>query len=57
MNNMTVEQINQICMEGTYLKRICQAQHIANLIVFVISDLCPFMTGANLVLDWGSTIV
>jgi NAD(P)-dependent dehydrogenase (short-subunit alcohol dehydrogenase family) len=57
INNMTVEQINEICMEDTCLKRIGQAQDIANLIVFVISDLCPFMTGANLVLDGGSTIV
>jgi NAD(P)-dependent dehydrogenase (short-subunit alcohol dehydrogenase family) len=57
MNNMTVEQINQICIKGTCLKRIGQPQAISNLIVFVISDLYPFMTDANLILDGGSTIV
>ncbi len=54
---MTVEQINQICIKGTCLKRIGQPQAISNLIVFVISDLYPFMTDANLILDGGSTIV
>jgi gluconate 5-dehydrogenase len=56
-NNMTVEQMNEMCMEGSCLKRIGQAQDIANLIVFVISDLCPFMTGANLVADGGNLII
>ncbi|CAF1507852.1 unnamed protein product [Adineta steineri] len=48
---MTIEEMNEKCMEGSCLKRIGQAEDIANLIVFVISDLCPFMTGANLVVD------
>ncbi|CAF1276779.1 unnamed protein product [Adineta steineri] len=50
-NNMTIEEMNEKCMEGSCLKRIGQAEDVANLIVFVISDLCPFMTGANLVID------
>ncbi|CAF1139759.1 unnamed protein product [Adineta steineri] len=50
-SNMTIEEMNEKCMEGSCLKRIGQAQDIANLIIFVISDLCPFMTSANLVVD------
>ncbi|CAF4253143.1 unnamed protein product [Adineta steineri] len=56
-NNMTIEEMNKKCMEGSCLKRIGQAEDIANLIVFVISDLCPFMTGANLVVDGGNLII
>jgi NAD(P)-dependent dehydrogenase (short-subunit alcohol dehydrogenase family) len=42
-------------MDSSCLKRVGQAQEIANIIVFLASDLCPFMTGANLVIDGGST--
>ena len=44
--------MNEMCMKGSCLKRIDQAQDIVSLIVFVISDLCPFMTGADLVCRW-----
>ena len=56
-SQMTVEQMDQMCMEGSCLKRIGQAQDIANLIVFVISDLCPLMTGADLIADAGNVII
>ncbi|UJR34224.1 hypothetical protein I4U23_021629 [Adineta vaga] len=56
-NHLTVEQMDQMCMDGSCLKRIGQAQDIANLIVFVISGLCPFMTGANLVADGGNVVM
>ncbi|CAF1172124.1 unnamed protein product [Rotaria sp. Silwood1] len=57
MNNVTKEQMNDLCIQGSCLKRIGQAQDIANLIVFIISDLCQFMTGANLVVDGGNFII
>lgn len=44
-------------LQGACLKRIYQPEEVANLFVFLASDLCSFMTGANLVLDGGSTIV
>jgi NAD(P)-dependent dehydrogenase (short-subunit alcohol dehydrogenase family) len=44
-------------LKGKCLKRLCQPEEIANLFVFLASDLCPFMTGANLVVDGGTTIV
>lgn len=56
-NNITIEQMDKLCMDGSCLKRIGQAQDIANLIVFVISDLCQFMTGADLVVDGGNVII
>jgi 3alpha(or 20beta)-hydroxysteroid dehydrogenase len=44
-------------LKGGCLKRLCEPEEIANLFVFLVSDLCPFMTGANLALDGGTTIV
>jgi len=42
---------------GKCLKRLGQPQEIANLVVFLASDLCTFMTGSNLVVDGGYSIV
>lgn len=56
-NNLTVEQMNEMCMETSCLKRIGQPEDIANLVVFLVSDLCPFMTGADLVVDAGNAII
>ncbi|UJR34223.1 hypothetical protein I4U23_021629 [Adineta vaga] len=44
-------------IKGKCLQRTCQPEEIANLFVFLASDLCPFMTGANLPIDGGSSIV
>ena len=56
-NHLTVEQMDQMCMETSCLKRIGQPQDIANLVVFLVSDLCPLMTGADLVVDAGNVII
>lgn len=56
-NGMTVEQMDQSCMAGSCLRRIGQAQDIAHLIVFVISDLCPIITGTELIADAGNIIL
>jgi NAD(P)-dependent dehydrogenase (short-subunit alcohol dehydrogenase family) len=39
------------------LKRIGTPQEIANLVVFLASDLCQFITGANLTADGGYTTI
>jgi NAD(P)-dependent dehydrogenase (short-subunit alcohol dehydrogenase family) len=57
MLGVTEEQLNNICKESTCTKQLGQAQEIANMIVFLTSDLCPYMTGANLVIDGGSSII
>ncbi|CAF4463665.1 unnamed protein product, partial [Rotaria sp. Silwood2] len=57
INNMTIEQMNDMCFQGSCLKRIGQPQDIANLIVFIISDLCQVMTDCNLVVDDGNLII
>ena len=37
-------------------RRLGQAQEIANMVVFLVSDLCEFCTGTNIVVDGGMTI-
>jgi NAD(P)-dependent dehydrogenase (short-subunit alcohol dehydrogenase family) len=43
--------------KGKCLKRLCEPEEVGNLFVFLASDLCPFMTGANVVLDGGTTTI
>ncbi|CAF3205800.1 unnamed protein product [Rotaria sp. Silwood2] len=49
-------QLDEV-IKGKCLQRVCQPEEVANLFIFLASDLCAFMTGTNLVLDGGSTIV
>lgn len=42
---------------GKCLKRLGQAQEIANLVVFLASNLCTFITGSNIIVDGGYTTV
>lgn len=54
---MTVEQFTEMHGQRQCLKRTGSPQEIANLVVFLASDLCPFMTGANLLADGGYTAI
>ncbi|CAF1172196.1 unnamed protein product [Rotaria sp. Silwood1] len=42
---------------GKCIKRLGHVQEVANMTVFLSSDLCSFMTGTNIVIDGGYTIV
>ena len=42
---------------GKCLKRLGKAEEIDDMAVFVAADLCQFMTGTNLVVDGGHTVV
>jgi NAD(P)-dependent dehydrogenase (short-subunit alcohol dehydrogenase family) len=42
---------------GKCIKRLGHPQEVANMIVFLVSDLCSFTTGANIVIDGGYTTV
>ncbi|CAF2644193.1 unnamed protein product [Rotaria sp. Silwood2] len=42
---------------GKCIKRLAHAQEVANMTVFLASDLCSFMTGTNIVIDGGYTTV
>ena len=55
--NLTLEQFATSYVERQCLKRLGTPQEIANLIVFLASDLCPFLTGANLTADGGYTTI
>jgi dihydroanticapsin dehydrogenase len=55
--NLTMEQFIESCTLRQCLKRIGRPQEIANLVVFLASDLCPFLTGANLLADGGYTAI
>jgi len=51
------EIFNDVFREASCLKRVGQAEEVANTVVFLASDLCPFMTGADLVIDGGTIIM
>jgi NAD(P)-dependent dehydrogenase (short-subunit alcohol dehydrogenase family) len=54
---LTGEVLKDACVSASCIKQLAEPEEIANLLaVFLASDLCPFMTGANLVLD-GSSII
>ena len=53
----TMEEFAKRHSEMQCLKRIGAPQEIANLVVFLASDLCPFITGANLTADGGFTAI
>lgn len=55
--NLTLEQFAEKHSQQQCLKRLGTPQEIANLVVFLASDLCPFMTGANLLADGGYTAI
>lgn len=55
--NLTEEQFTELHGARQCLKRLGAPQEIANLVVFLASDLCPFLTGANLLADGGYTTI
>ena len=54
---LSMEQFSELHSQKQCLKRIGSPQEIANLVVFLASDLCPFITGANLAADGGLTAI
>jgi NAD(P)-dependent dehydrogenase (short-subunit alcohol dehydrogenase family) len=42
---------------GKCIKRLGHPQEVANMVVFLASDLCSFITGTNYILDGGFTTV
>lgn len=54
---LTAQVLTDFSVTGSCIKRLLEASEIANLVVFLASDLCPFMTGTNLVVDGGHSIV
>ncbi|CAF1483284.1 unnamed protein product [Rotaria magnacalcarata] len=55
--NMTLERFAQTQAQKQCMKRIGTPKEIANLVVFLASDLCPFITGANLLVDGDCTTI
>jgi NAD(P)-dependent dehydrogenase (short-subunit alcohol dehydrogenase family) len=51
------QKFDNVFIEASCLKRVGQAEEVANTVVFLASDLCPFMTGADLVIDGGTMIM
>ena len=52
----TKEEVFKIMSDKTVLKRVGQPEDVANAIYFLASNKASFITGANLVIDGGSTI-
>jgi len=55
--NMTLDQYVAGESKKQCLKRCGQPQEVANLIVFLASDLCHFATGASFLVDGGYTAI
>jgi NAD(P)-dependent dehydrogenase (short-subunit alcohol dehydrogenase family) len=55
--NMTLDQHVAEESKKQCLKRCGQPQEVANLIVFLASDLCHFATGASFLVDGGYTAI
>lgn len=53
-SGITKEQFDEL-HGGKCLKRLAHPQEIANMIIFLASNLCTFITGANFVVDGGYT--
>jgi NAD(P)-dependent dehydrogenase (short-subunit alcohol dehydrogenase family) len=54
-NNIPQDNVSEI-FATKCSKRLGQAQEIANMVVFLISDLCCFCTGTHIIVDGGMTI-
>jgi NAD(P)-dependent dehydrogenase (short-subunit alcohol dehydrogenase family) len=55
--NLTIEQFTEGYVTRQCLKRLGVPQEIANMVIFLASDLCPFITGANFLVDGGYTTI
>jgi NAD(P)-dependent dehydrogenase (short-subunit alcohol dehydrogenase family) len=55
--NISMEAFTAGYTQKQCLKRLGTSQEMANLVVFLASDLCPFITGANLTVDGGYTAI
>ncbi|UJR23481.1 hypothetical protein I4U23_026480 [Adineta vaga] len=54
---LSIEEFSHNIVKDQCLKRSASSQEIANLVVFLASDLCPFITGTNIIADGGYTVV
>lgn len=55
--NISVEELTEAEAKKQCLKRLGTTQEVANLIVFLASDLCHFATGASFAVDGGYTTI
>lgn len=55
--NMSVDELKESQMKNHCLKRYGTTQEIANMTVFLASDLCQFATGASFLVDGGYTTI
>ena len=55
--NMSTDEMVVEESKSQWLKRLGSPQEVANLMVFLASDLCHFATGANFLVDGGYTTI
>ena len=50
-----INEINEILQNAQPVQRLGTPDEISKVVMFVLSDDCPFMTGALVSADWGYT--
>jgi NAD(P)-dependent dehydrogenase (short-subunit alcohol dehydrogenase family) len=57
LQNISMETFTENYTQKQCLKRLGAPQKLINLIVFLASNLCPFVMGANFTIDGGYTSI
>jgi 3alpha(or 20beta)-hydroxysteroid dehydrogenase len=56
MLDLNTPEVNKAIAEATPLKRMCEPEEIAELVLFLASDASKYVTGAELAIDGGLTV-
>jgi 3alpha(or 20beta)-hydroxysteroid dehydrogenase len=56
MLDLNTPEVNRAIQEATPLKRMCEPEEVAELILFLASDASSYITGAEIAIDGGLTI-
>lgn len=55
-NSQSIKFVNAYS-KNTPIKRLCKPEEVANLVSFLVSDKCSYITGQNIIIDGGYSII